>query len=446
MRGGRLRQLENRRRRFHREVLQALHAESEGTPEAFHVKLVGLLGAVLGELGQGDRAAAVLRRAFDLANATGEDDKVKLRLLRMHDDLAKRPPMLYRARARGLDIDGAIEAVRSVVDLPTLPTPDRAWLEQMDEARYERPRRTLALLLPEHDRVSDELMPLYLGITGSTYRMRAGQKVEIEADLKRAEEMVKAGLEIAEDSGEGATIADLLQRLAYIVGDRGRHKEALELVERAGGLYDRLGDRAGRGKALVDQGMFLGHLNRPADAIIAEEMALEILPAEETRNRTAALQVIGVSSLRLNRPRAALQSLNDAIAVGMLPDRASEARLIWLHASAYSLLREYKLAADKYQAAVEILRTIHYADTALVTVELVRVLILSGRHKEAYETALSVRDLILPLRKNRHVSAALIELLRGGQEALTLRRVEQVSTALEQARAKRYWRTLKVSK
>ncbi len=101
-------------------------------------------------------------------------------------------------------------------------------------------------------------------------------------------------------------------------------------------------------------------------------------------------------------------------------------------------------AGELYRQALEILRTVHYADAALVTVELVRVLILQGRHDEAHRTALTVRQLVIPLQRNRHVSAALVELLRGGREALTLTRVERVRAALEQARTRPDWRTFKV--
>ncbi len=90
------------------------------------------------------------------------------------------------------------------------------------------------------------------------------------------------------------------------------------------------------------------------------------------------------------------------------------------------------------------MRTVHYADAALVTVELVRVLIPEGRHDEARETALAVRQLVFPLQRNRHVSAALAELIRSDREALTLARVERIRAALERARMRPDWRTFKV--
>ncbi len=42
------------------------------------------------------------------------------------------------------------------------------------------------------------------------------------------------------------------------------------------------------------------------------------------------------------------------------------------------------------------------------------------------------------------VSATLVELLRGGQAALDLARVERVRAALEEARTRPEWRTFKV--
>ncbi len=119
------------------------------------------------------------------------------------------------------------------------------------------------------------------------------------------------------------------------------------------------------------------------------------------------------------------------------------ATLQWLRA-ATAARRGSPAAVDLYRQTLENLLTVNYADAALVTVELVRVLILQGRHLEAHETAMTVRQLVIPLQRNRYVSAALGELIRGGREALTYARVERVRAVLEQARKRPDWRTYKV--
>ncbi len=280
-------------------------------------------------------------------------------------------------------------------------------------------------------------------MTGSAYRLRGGQRVEIEADLGRAEQYLQTALWTARRKRDDAGQADALQRLAYVVADRGDHRQALDLAERAGGIYDRIGDRAGRGKALVDQGVFLNGLGRYRAGIRAQSLALDLLPETDHRNRFSVLQGLG----HLHRMAGDLGNAN------LYASRAAEllhaveprmaATLLWLRA-AIAAQHGTAGAVDLYRQALALLLTVHYADAALVTVELVQVLILQGRHAEAHETALTVRQLVIPLQHNRHVSAALAELIRGGREALNLARVERVRAALEQARTRPDWRTYKV--
>ena len=436
----RLRQLEKRRRRYSLEVLERLRSEAVGTPRELHIDLLQLLGSVLGELGEVEQAAGVLRKALVLANA---DEQEGRGILEEHDHLAKRPWKLYRGRAAGYDVTGALAEVLSAIDMPTSPVRDRDWLQEMDELRYERPQRTLMMLLPEVDRIPVELEALYLGVTGSTYRMRAGQGVEIERDLQRAEDLVSAGLWIAREKNDHSASADLLQRQAYIVGDRGQHFKALELAEQAGGVYDRIGDRAGRSKALVDQGLFLGHLSRPAEAIAAEERALELLPAEEVRNRAAAYQVVGVSWLQLGELGKALSAVDEAAQLAEGMSALALGKVQWLQGSIEAKLGRLEESTGKLGSAVELLRGVHYGEAALASTDLVRVLLLQGRSVEAFRIAQSMRGLVMALHRNPIVSSAIAELLRADQAALTLARVEGVRTTIAGERNRRDWLLLK---
>ncbi len=237
-------------------------------------------------------------------------------------------------------------------------------------------------------------------------------------------------------------------RLGYVVADRGDHRQALELAERATGIFSRLADRYGKGRSLIDQALWLWHLGHRHITIRVVDEALPLLQARSAaadRYRAAAFQLRGACFQRLGDLKQALKDLGRAVsALRGDPAAPMKARILWLRATIRTSLEILDSAARDYWRALEILRTVHYADAALVTVELVRVLILQGRHDEAREAALSVRQLVIPLQRNRHVSAALAELLRGGREALTLDRVERIRAALEQARTRSDWRSFKV--
>ncbi len=440
----RLGQLEKRKGRPLEAILE-LAAAAPDAPVELRPRLLGTAALVLGRLGMLEAAAEIGRRALDLATIAG-NDRAGRRTLRHLDALERlRPPWRIPEPSR-TDLRTArngSERLRQALELPGISTTTRAELENLDELRYEHPERALCRLVPAADRLPDELVVRWLAVTGSAYRLRAGQREEIEADLRRAHGYLKVALWIAQKASDAVGEADVLQRLAYVVGDRGDHRQALELAELAGGIYDRIGDQAGRGTAHVVQGMHLHYLGRHYEAIEAQTRALELLPPDAARLRYAAYQHLGSFAAALNDLDAAERYATQAGELLHAVEPRTAATLLWLRA-AIAARRGSPTAAELYRQALDLLHGVHYADAALVTVELVRVLILQGHLDEAHRTALTVRQLVIPLQRNRHVSAALAELIRGGRQALTLARVERVRAALEQARTRPGWRTFKV--
>ncbi len=427
------------------EALAELAAAAGEAPADLRPRLLGAAGLAVSRAGLLEDGAELLRRALDLAADAGNDPAGR-RTLRHLDAVERlRPPFLSPAPS-STECEAASKAagrLRRALELPDLPATTRAELEDLDELRYRHPERALCRLLPVADRLPPELAVRWLAVTGSTYRLRAGQRKEIEADLRRAHAFLQSALWAARRARDVAGEADALQRLGYVLSDRGGHRQALELAERAGGIYDRIGDKAGRGRALVDQGVFLYHLGAFQDSAAATLEALGPLPHRAQRSRFAAFQLLGSCYNQLGNLTAAGDYVDRAGKLLDAIEPRTAATLLWLRA-AITARRGGAGAVGLYRQALEILRGVHYADAALITVELVRALILQGRLDEALQTALTVRELVIPLQRNRHVSAALAELIRGGREALTLARVERVRAALEQARTRPDWRTYKV--
>lgn len=313
----------------------------------------------------------------------------------------------------------------------------RGYLDELDRSRYEKPRLVAerAEELVEH--VELEHLPLLLGVAGSSYRFW-------DMRLDEAEHAIRAGLEIAHQQEDLSAIGNLLQRLAYVVADRGEHAEALRIAEKAMGTHVIAHDMVGVGKSLVDQGMFLFYLGRYLEAIRTTKAALIYLPDAERANRRAALQYLSAFHHKLGELQIAREYATRAEELVEGMDLVAKGKIVWLQAKISEGLHEYTEAERSLKEVVEIFRPIHHGETALATTELVRVQLLMGRPEDAFQTARTIYPLVEHLGSNRIVSAALDELLRAGLEGLRLTLVERVRARLEKARERREWRSLRV--
>ncbi|MCP3964688.1 MAG: tetratricopeptide repeat protein [bacterium] len=318
---------------------------------------------------------------------------------------------------------------------------DRAWLEHVDAMRYEAPGEALSLLLPQMSRVRPHLHPLFFGVCGSTYRILAGQSERVEPLLEQARQQILFGQWIAKKRSDPLALADLYQRYMYVELDSGALERALVCAERAAAIYDRNGNRPGRGKALVDQGLCLYYLGKPQEAITSTETALRLLPESERRNRFSAYQILGLCCLEVGEHQAAMEYTR--FAERLVPSRSFEGKLRWLQARISLKLLDLDSAENYFLAAADIFFDLHLGEAALASCELARVQLLQGRLDDAWKSATLVRKLVVPLAPYPAVAAALADLLRGGRAALTLALVNDVKRQIEEARERREWRSLR---
>jgi len=302
----------------------------------------------------------------------------------------------------------------------------RSYLEKLDRLRYEDPRRAVELAELAVTLVEAELLPGLLGVAASAYRIR------VELDL--AEHAILAGLEIARARGDRLAEGDLLQRLAYIVGDRGDHAGALEIAERATGIYLAAGDPAGVGRTLFTQGMMLQYLDRIQSAIDAQKAALQHLPESEQRHRFSALQNLGFGYLALGDLERAGRYAQKAREISGGVGPWLRGKLIWLQASICVELEQLEQAEEYLREVLATFRPISLLDTLLATTDLVRVQLLQGDVADAHEIAKTTLEFLTPLGKNRLATAAIADLLRSGCSGLTIALVEEVRSKIEKAR------------
>lgn len=293
-----------------------------------------------------------------------------------------------------------------------------ALLESLDRQRYDEPEETLQVAESAVRIVEIELLPRLLGIAGSTLRLLLR--------LDEADHAIQTGILIARCRGDRPAIADLVQRLAYVHGDRAEYTTALRLSQRAATSFLYLGATGSFGRALVDQGVLLSRLDRPQESIWVLRTALGSLSESDARNRCAALQLLGLGYKDLGDLDQALEFARQARAAAQGMEKVSVTKIVWLTAEIHRGLHRYEDAEAGLREVVDSVWPVSPADAALATCDLVRVLLLQGKREEAYVTARKMLALIEPLKANRIVSAAIADLLRSGRASLTLALVEGV--------------------
>ena len=313
---------------------------------------------------------------------------------------------------------------------------DREVLEQLDTLRYEQAERVVRQTEELVDHVDLEILPRLLGVAGSAYRLW-------DIQLDAAQHVIEAGLQMAKLRGDQGATGDLMQRLSYVAGDHGLHEAALEVAERATGVLVRAGDLVGVGKSLVDQGMWLYYLDRPLEAIKAQETALRRLPESVAFNRLTALQGLALNYHSLGKDDQAFELAQEAKDLCRDFDPSKLGKVLWLEARISMGLKDYALAEKSLLKAVQIYLPIHHGETVLATTDLVRVRLLQERPFDAWETAKTLHKLMWPLRTNRIISAAIADLLRVTSGGLTLALVERVRAKIERERERPSWRSLR---
>lgn len=307
----------------------------------------------------------------------------------------------------------------------------------LDAHRYRDAHQAVSFIRTELEEVVAGLRPLAWGVPllavyGSALRM-------IE-DHDGAQQTLVTALELAEPTGDEATLGDLLQRLAYVVADRcGDYRRSSQLSRRATDFHTLADDSNSVGKTLVDRGLWLYELGRPDEAIRMQQRALRRLAADEHRNRFSALQLLGLAYRECGDLERAHKYAS--LAAELAPQVGSwlAAKLLRLRAKIAVDRRQFEAAEEHLREAIEVFLPISAGEAALATTELVRVLVLQDRDGDAHETAKTLTQFIIPLEEKSTVAAsAALELLRCGEagRGIPMELVDRVAGVLEVGRAR----------
>ncbi len=343
--------------------------------------------------------------------------------LGLHRPTGEPPEIVKRAWARFHDDDG----FSGTLGEDTLKT--------LDRMRYEEPQRAVDQATSLVRYSPRKLVPGLLGVAGSAWRLMV--------QLDEAEHAIYAALQMAQSLDDDRMVGELLQRLSYVLLERGQLETALGFSEKASTFHLRCENIEGVGKTLVDQGIWLRGLGRWQAAMSVLRLALKLLPEEEKHNHSAALLLLGTCYRELGEPEIALKYANQAEALATGLPRLETDKIGWLRGNAWADLGRLTDAEDLLRNVVGSLAKIHLGEMALATCDLIRVYLLGGRMMKAFKAATALRALIEPLRSNKIASAAIASLLRDGEAGLTLALAQEVKTRIEgELRHRPLWRRL----
>ena len=286
------------------------------------------------------------------------------------------PDLVQRARKRAVSSDA----------VATIP---KEHLERLDDVRYDDPAKAQDGIEAVIDFVTPADVPFALGVYASCCRALL--------QMTDASFALHAGFELSHEFEQLANRANLWQRASVIQLVQCEYEKALACSERAMVSYFRLGDRAGAGQALVDQGTILWEVNRFAESEAALRSGLELLPSSYRRHRCAAHQTLAVLLEVKGCYLDALESLSGA--VPLAGSSVEVGKLMWLQGRCLGSLDRIDEALGLFHEALDLLSGPLPADAALLVCDQVRLLVERGRHREGLEQARAIRRLIIPLEE-----------------------------------------------
>ncbi len=288
-------------------------------------------------------------------------------------------------------------------------------LEVLDGLRYQDPGLAMRRTRPLVEQVADSQVPLVLGVYASASR-EAGHHDEAQVVLARA-------LDLAEELHDYEVRGDLLLRAGDVMAARGEVEIAYALAERASLTFAKSGNLAGIGRSLVDQGIWLGFLDRPRKALRALRAARSYFPADTPdsdeepapliqRSRFLCLLSLGLLHRRQGDLEAARRILEEAGRETRGVNKGLVGRLLELQASIARQAGRHPEAESLWRQAFEVFQPIDPLDAALCGVELARLQLHQAKAVEADGTVQALLPLLEPLETNPVASDALAELVR----------------------------------
>lgn len=263
-----------------------------------------------------------------------------------------------------------------------------------------------ALPGPQSGRLS--LQCRALGLFGSARR--------VKGEFSTAAQALRLGLEVSRRARLDQDTAYLLQLASYLLKDFGHFERALDFLREALEIHVDLDSRSGIAATLVDRGMMFCCLGRYGTAITVLERALQHLQSStpQPRYHFAAYQLLAWAYELRGELDAAEQHLAQATTVPGLEEGLYWGRLQWMQGTLASKRGDYQRSESLLRAASQALsEQENPGQEALISVDLVAVLLAQGRLEEACALATDMAQLLERFPKtNKLAEGAIVELVR----------------------------------
>ncbi len=298
----------------------------------------------------------------------------------------------------------------------------RAYLEHLDAWRYDHAPEAAALATevavhllpalpgPQSERLS--LQCLALGVFGAARRLKAefgaaARAFGLALELARRERLLKDR-------------ANLLLRSSYLLKDFGHFDRALALLNEALVGFVQLGSRQDVGRALLDHGMMNCYAGHYEDAVLDLRQALLKLEGtgdEMARDYLTCYQLLAHAYEQMGD----LETAEEWLATGERsfgPEHAvDKAKFDWSRANLAFKRGDYQLAEELLTTAAKVLAAKqHPGQEAVVSLDLVSVMLAQSKHREASDLAASMARLLTAFKNNRFAEAAVVGLIRAALE------------------------------
>lgn len=271
-------------------------------------------------------------------------------------------------------------------------------------------------------------IPYALGIYGSCLR-QLGATQEAKVALRRA-------LDFARELRSPRLEAETILRYAMTVASTGDFEKALRISDESFSKMCRASHRDGIGRALVDQGIYEWHLERPSQAAERFTSALDFLAPSSRAYRYGAHLNLSTCLIELGDHSPGIRHLGLAKNLVEELGPAMQAKFLWAEG-------RLALAAGRPAVSEEVFRRVvpvflesgQALEAALAVVELARAVLDQNRSSEATEIVLQSKKCLLHLPEDSESSIILAALLRHCATKFATEEVlERAATGLERER------------
>ncbi|MEM9598862.1 MAG: hypothetical protein AAGD06_31635 [Acidobacteriota bacterium] len=316
-----------------------------------------------------------------------------------------------------------------------------AYLDGLDQLRHHEPRLAIKLVV---SMVVDFLPKLEADTRRLRLLCRALAVYEsaqrLSGEFATAARALRVALGLSREQGFLDLTANLLMRGSYHFMGRRRPELGLHLLREAQEIYFDLDDAAGLAKVTVNRGVLtynLDQFDKVKELMTRALGRLQVLEERSPRHELAAYQHLALAHQGQGQLDLAEHWLERA-STEFETDEVVWAKLAWQRATLLAERRAFGESELLLRRSAEILgRQEHPIQTALVSLDLVDVLLSQQLHHEACLVAKDMAHMLELFRHHPLAEAAMVEFVRSAVDSTLSRElVQRAGEAVQKAHSR----------